>query len=641
MSISLISNDQNNIKEVLKILQQYSFDELQLDIHLSPLEKDKKSILQKLEKLGVEFTFNDEMNQTSISDFEDESELNSSVMDNSTRLKKEEINNFISWELKDRFLYHFFKKSRDECNSLYDWAENNQVSIVPDFDLEMLSLKGPKKAIEEFKETTNVISYEKSALLNEEEAWGLDKTNFIKGLKSEYNIKIRIVPEISNKKQYSLVIYGEGKEVQKCRDIINESAGKLIKLLETSKKYQQSNESEKILEYLTKVYTHKCEAIFKKYPNDYQFIKVESCYSSRYTYFLFLNCEQNHFEKARKFIQEEIQTLCILNLNGKGLNLKCNEISTSEIFVTKLEDRSYLLLGKAKYFKNYFRDQLASKDFLKNVFKCRFRVQKFNKAFIDKHKINIESFIGGKMIQTEEKVDFKMFVFVIRSQFQVILKIFENFLDLKKLESNENDEKDAMQEKIKNSPTKEVGMKPKTSPKIFQSKENLFDEVEIISTQVQNLYSFPEENSYNLQFDCNEEILELDDGDLQYKKISQLLTKNSPKISIQNISKIYNQDQWAQYLESKQKQKDNESIKEYIMFFESTEEPIKVLSDKIDLSTLKDCLINSFDPEKNKCHKQKEENKFCIFAFSVLVDERTKETIIDYYPAYFIIFQII
>jgi len=115
-----------------------------------------------------------------------------------------------------------------------------------------------------------------------------------------------------------------------------------------------------------------------------------------------------------------------------------------------------------------------------------------------------------------------------------------------------------------------------------------------------------------------------------------LLRKGYPEADLALIAKKYYDSKWKRYLAARNSY-DKNDVREYLLFYESIESPADFGEVEISHEDLKKHLRENIHPKKKEFYKSKD-GDFNVLAYVVLCYVENPKEIIDYYPAYYLVF---
>lgn len=661
-------NINEDVFTLFSIFLQFDLRNAIIEVDLASLIKEKQDSLKaKLTTMNVSYSEkqdndDDEEEQDEVPD-EENGELNLSNSGFSVAGVNMPEKAEDSKSIEDVLLFHILSSRRQKAR-LVEVAEKFQVKI--DLVDKKISISGAAKDCKNVHDELNKICRKTSEYMSINEARCLKNTNYVRSLVKRYpETKLRFISEGPDKAR--LIVFGKKEdECKGCLEKLNKVMNRVIVLLEITKEYEIEGELNEILKYLQDKYQKKYEETFKKKGIICEIGKIEAKRPSRHVIYFFVKCNEEHFAKIREYMIKEIRALCILNVypkrNVKLMLEKPEGILDDKVYVTPLKNGHYLILGKEKNLKTHLKTLFTQSTLERDVDLFRLRIRKL--ARVDSKSISLET----TEISPKPDQYFYLFLIVV-PKIKCILDLlakFDKFLseantrndldqsqlnitrdisrDLSSLEETKTDDSSLLRQVLNDSE-----IQPKNNDRVpTQDKTPSKDKVSIqdkipIQTIIENgrkqenlpPYGELSRNKTFFMLDDSEEISveSVDVDSSEYERLSRLLKQACPSIQLKDINKILNPNLWKPYVNKRRQYNQNE-VYEYILFYQSEEEPDLEKEGK-DASLIENDLLEYFNPMQHKYYKNEDTN--VIMGYIALFN-KSDNKIISYYPAYCIEF---
>jgi len=650
MRLTIPCEGNEKIQQLLSTLQNFEFNHLKLEIDSNYLNQDsKKKLLRELSDLQIEF----QEAQEDEDDAEDDDPLNTSdfTFNGSTSLIHQR--DTITKSIQDKFIYRFFSL-RKYKGKLCQIGDQNGIEIKIDSENCKLTFNGPENAVNELVKTINTVHYERSNPMLYSQAQCLKSTAFIRSKKDDSILDMRVIPEEKGE-FYQIVVYGNHQaQVQKLIKAINKVSGNILTLLDISSKFEYSNESEQILQYLKTTCRKKCKNRFEERQIPLpEILMIEDKKFDRHIFFMFVDCSANTFKQIQAWFDKDMASLCILNIKmetDQKLPIQITGTSEEEKINTfKLKDNSLLLLGKEKAFLRSLKDLLSKGSTEKAVTQYRLRFKKLFRSELLSTQTTRKAFpieeytehCNPLFVRTFS--DRSVYVFCLLPRWQDLEKIFKIHQNLlqnsswtsshKSSPSLTDNEKPKI-EKTKNENTKifaEDLIEKKCDPQKLISVEN----VSINQSASSNNLPQRNQNSpvFNLENISENDWALLEDPDVKYSHIETLLRIGCPSADEICTVAFHDSAKWKKYTKIREEDSHQET-REFTVFYESKESPSKWIeenADELSLEEVSKNLLTSFNPKRD-LYYQNEEGIYEVLVLLVLVKNKGQGQIVGHYP---------
>jgi len=659
MKLTIPCEGSDKIRQLFNVLEDFKFNSLKLQIDSNYLPQHSKAkLFRELEKLQVEFQ--------EAQDDEDDGEdpLNDSNLNFSTSISRIDDPNTITKSISDKYIFRFFCLRKFKAN-LCATSEKKGINITSDADNYKLTFQGPKSGVDEFVKEINTICYEKSNKMSYSQGQCLKSTNFLFRLKKANNILDTIIIPEENGDLYQIIAYGNDQsQVEKFINSLNKICENTLILLDISNKYQYSNESELILQYLKNSCRKKCKDIFeqKKIPPP-EILMVEDKKYERHIFFMFVDCGIKTFKQIQSWFDKDMASLSILNIKlekDQQVPIKVTGVCEEKINSFKLKDDSLLLLGKEKIMIKSLKDLLGKESFEKSVSQYRLQLKKLHQSELfntQTHKkyIPIEEYTkncGSLVVKTF--FDRNIYVFCLLPRWQdleKILTVHQNFVRNASWNVGSSKNSSVMTSTEKILPDEEVKKETKTTPtnKNQTTKISLKDHIDNNNNspkivEVEKSVKQPESSlnmniplknmnpePFNLDDIPSDDLADIQDQDPRFTHIANLLKTNYPKTEDFFLLASHDAAKWEKYVKSRQ-QNLSEDIQEFTVFYESKQNPSDLIDEaNIPIREVENHIVASFNHQRD-LHYIGEDENYDVLVLLVLVKNKGKGQLVDFYP---------
>jgi len=671
MTLNFTCENKQQISRLFCFLLGQEINSLNLQLNLSDISKNEvNTLLYELKALEIPFIKHNE-NESEEDELDDNDDVEESNENDQLGLRSRDMKFSVkhTWynneekvhrEISDDVVLFHIKRLFGETQLL-------KIAKKYEIDIELskiIELDGPDERVNEAINEILSISSQVIGPMSYSEALCLKNTFYFHSLQKEYNTKLIIVYD-AKQQGFNLIIYGEDpNKVLECKEKMVKVSKHIKILLEITKEDDLIDVSTQILDFFKDRYKIKCQELFLNKVQHYQIDIVQNKKSSKRIFYFFSNCEDSQFQSISEYLSQDTKDLCLLNItpgtnSTVSLNVPTNPLR-SKIHFSQLEKGSYLLIGKLKHFMTEIPELLQEKSFgtPQNSFKLSIR------KFIDLERDTLKEL--SKLSEVEQGHNFDSFlVNSSSSNVYQILKRFELFLMKEKKENNDqiiiqSPSKDdsqngyyygLMEERKSTEISAERVHKDEGSfrdqddyeRRVF-TKSSLNKEESFPNRSIQkDLHSFntifPEENLnkdfYMYDGNPNQEVEPLDPRDPAHSRIERILRRGYFGVKLVQIVKSSFLDLWKKYVKFRSAYKANQ-VKEYILMVASEDDPLELIDNNLEVNELFKTLVGTIDIKKNKLFKD-EDGNYNVLVCVVLFDDN--DSIISYYPAYFLIFK--
>lgn len=647
MKITVPFNLNQDIFHLISVLLKYDITKGKMDLDLGNLDKEKQeSLIQRLKGMHPIYP-QKETDSAPVDDDdasgEEENELNLSSTTNRIsfssappELTREEKG---TKEISDPYILHYFN-TRYQKIELVALAEKHQLDINLG---KTLVISGPKLKVTQFYNLINSTTYEKSCVMTSDQARCLKKTTFVEDLKRTRDVKLRFLLEGSQDKA-RLVVYGTNQQnISECKQMLDKFGSNLIILAELTKPYEVEGEVIELFNYFQAKFQSKFETLFKKKGIISEINKIFIKRSNKTIIFFFAKCGADHFRKIEDFINREIRSLCIINVYPKlksrtGLEKMDGALGDKVSIITLKNDHHCLLIGKAKHLLEHLRN-VTLQGPNTNIESFRIRVKKTPGQ-------KVQDVVPGGIAAVSPKPDPYYFVFVIYSKdSKYLLDVLSKFSEVLK-----KHEKAIGMTSIMDNSVLDISMNMTSRFLLEESfqedlnkttvkKEMKQPLLEVIEEKKEALVPYPEQNRNKellKLYDFEDAVIAVEQDSGEFDRLEKLMKQKYPKVEVNTVIKSCELPLWENYKNSRDKYNSKE-ILEYILFYDSQEDPYTILNSHMDPRTVAKNLTEYFDPTQHRCFKEEDGTK-TIVLYAASFKQNSHE-IIGCYPLYCIEFK--
>ena len=645
MNLIFSCHAKNEVSRLFALLLGYNVTTVKVEINLSSLpHKQLESLLREADNLSIhhsqikesheeEYDLDDGDQQQDSVDYVTAPETtiaDSSLLNLSVNYKRDPTQPTISKEITDPNLLFCMKRLIGE-QKLIRLAKKCGLDILID---KRVLLTGVEQIVDDVLMYLTKIHFEKSSSISYNNAICLKATNFLKTLRIRYNVKVVLIYN-NGANNYNLIVYGEDKEmIRDCRASLEKVIQNIFIILELPKCSSREDEYSNILEYYNNRYKVSCCP--SEDDLNCQINMVENKNQENCIFFFFASCSSEEFDKVANYLQEDGKDLCLLEFfpnRGVKIPFKGMRFLNNKIETFQREDDSCLLIGKLKHLRIQLEYLLDQSNICENVDFYKIRIR--NSEYLD-----VSSFNRYEEYLLTHSENSGFHEFKIDSYLQKVVEICEHAEQFISSEEKVVDLNKGF-ELERNTYDVQI-LSESTGLRGQSNKEDEESKVPSRVQKAQKVQHFPPENLNQCFFmlDSIKEAVfsDLDKNGIEFKRLTDLLIDYNQTVSVESIQKISVEFQWEEYIEKRNKFNQSQ-VQEYTVIFDSIDDPLRIVEERISNEELFKKLINSFDPFENACYKDADTGRYGILVCIVLFDAFKLEKILSYYPAYYIEFE--